>query len=143
MLVGYARDNDVSQSLERQLKALSDAGCAKIFSDQDGGLAAGDRNALERALDFIRDKDTLVVTTLDRLGQSPRAILDVIGRLAEGGVNFRCLEGACPHPDSVHEGQFWPSTALSLGLLEPALHKRAPATGPSDLGDRIAAQLAT
>lgn len=92
MLVGYARYCGAAQSLELQLRALSDVGCAKIFSQQECGTLAGTRDALQGALDFIRDGDTLVVTRLDHLALSPNDMHDIIARLAGSGVGFHCLQ---------------------------------------------------
>jgi DNA invertase Pin-like site-specific DNA recombinase len=88
MLVGYARDNGAGQSLALELRALSDAGCAKLFSDQRCG---GSRAALQRALDFACIGDTLVVAGLDRLGPSPNDIQEILGHLADSGVSLSCL----------------------------------------------------
>ena len=92
MLIGYASDSGASQSLELQLRALSDAGCAKMFSEQKGGIPAGARGALQGALDFARLGDTLVVTGLDRLGPSPNDIQDIVMRLTGSGIYVRCLQ---------------------------------------------------
>ncbi len=129
MFVGFARDCGADRSLELQLRALSDAGCAKIFSEQRGGTPAGVRSAFHGALDFVRDGDTLVVTGLDRLAPSLSDINGIIARLARRGVNFRCLQQSRAIRDSGHGGLFWPSLALSLPSLNPTLNGRVSAIG--------------
>lgn len=99
MLVGYARNSGASQSLEIQLRLLSDAGCAKIFSEPEGGAPTGARGALQGALDFVRQGDTLVVIQLDRLARSPNDIHGIIESLADSGVSVRCLQQPRIKPD--------------------------------------------
>ena len=129
MFVGFARDCGANRSLELQLRALSDAGCAKIFSEQRSGTPAGVRSALHGALDFVRDGDTLVVTGLDRLASSPSDINGIIARLACGGINFRCLQQSRVIRDSGHGSLFWPSLALSLPTLNATLNGSVSAIG--------------
>jgi DNA invertase Pin-like site-specific DNA recombinase len=92
MLVGYARVSSVGQSLELQVEALEAAGCEKIYSEKLSGRTAGGRPQLQRALDQVREGDTLVVTRLDRLARSVTDLHRVIERLAEERVQFRCLQ---------------------------------------------------
>ena len=66
MLLGYARVSTVDQNLALQRDALTEAGCAKIFTEQVSG-AVTDRPALHDALEFARSGDTLTVWKLDRL----------------------------------------------------------------------------
>jgi len=77
-LGGYARVSTKGQLLDRQVHALTEAGCIRIFADKKSGKNA-EREELWKALDFLREGDTLVVPSLDRLGRalgtsgSPRA----------------------------------------------------------------------
>ncbi|WP_246143892.1 recombinase family protein [Actinacidiphila oryziradicis] len=68
-LVGYARVSTKGQLLDRQIHALTEAGCIRIFADKKSGKNA-EREELWKALDFLREGDTLVVPSLDRLGRS-------------------------------------------------------------------------
>jgi DNA invertase Pin-like site-specific DNA recombinase len=92
MLVGYARVSSVGQSLDVQLDALTTAGCNKIFSEKRSGTSTGGRHALEDALTFVREGDTLVVTRLDRLARSAGDLHAIVKRLADQNVEFRCLQ---------------------------------------------------
>src|ERR1700748_3853642 len=60
MLIGYARVSTVDQNLALQRDALTEAGCAKIFTEQMSG-AVTDRPALQDALEFAPSGDTLTV----------------------------------------------------------------------------------
>ena len=92
MLVGYARTSTVEQraGLDAQLKALQDAGCERVYSEQTSSI--GKREQLEQALTFVRDGDTFVITRLDRLARSTQDLLSIVQRLEEKGVAFRVLD---------------------------------------------------
>ncbi len=83
-LIGYARVSTTAQLLDRQLRALDDAGCAKVFSDQLSGRDAL-RPELQACLAYLRAGDTLVVPSLDRLS---RSLQDLI-TLRAGGARRR------------------------------------------------------
>lgn len=92
MLVGYARVSTAGQSLEVQLDALTAAGCEKIFFEKRTGTSTKDRTELANALSFVRERDTLIVTRLDRLARSASDLHTIIRQLTEKGVAFRCLQ---------------------------------------------------
>lgn len=91
MLVGYGRTSTVEQEagLEAQLRDLKAAGCEKVFDEQVSSVAA--RCELERALEFIRQGDTLIVTRLDRLARSVRDLLEIVDRIAAKGAALKVL----------------------------------------------------
>lgn len=91
MLIGYARCSSISQSLDIQLDALSQAGCEKIFSEKASGRSTRDREQLALTLDFAREGDSVIVTRLDRLARSVSDLHQIIERLTEKKVAFRCL----------------------------------------------------
>lgn len=92
MLVGYARVSSAGQSLDVQMEALTVAGCGKTFSEKRSGTSRAGSTALDEALDFVREGDTLVVTRLDRLARSANDLHSIIKQLANKGVAFECLE---------------------------------------------------
>lgn len=92
-LVGYARVSTRDQKLDRQLAALNSAGCIKIFADKKSGKNA-EREELWAALDYLRPGDTLVVTSLDRLGRSLQDLISIVSGLRKREVGFRSLHEA-------------------------------------------------
>src|SRR5271170_5632402 len=93
MLLGYARVSTVDQNLALQRDALTEAGCAKIFTEQVSG-AVTDRPALHDALEFARSGDTLIVWKLDRLARPMKQLIETVEALRVRGIGFRSLTEA-------------------------------------------------
>jgi len=91
MNIGYARTSTVDQSygFEAQIDELRSAGCEKIFQEQVSSV--GDRKALEEALEFAREGDSLVVTKLDRLARSVQHLILIVNQLQDKDVSLRIL----------------------------------------------------
>ena len=93
MLVGYARTSTTQQkySLEAQIESLNTAGCEKIFSEQVSAVSS-DRDEFEAALEFVREGDTLVVSSLSRFARSIRDLTQQIDRLEAKNVSLKVLD---------------------------------------------------
>lgn len=91
MLIGYARISTEDQNLFLQQDALRAAGCERVFEDKISGVKA-ERPGLERALEQLRDGDTLVVWRLDRLGRSLKDLIAQAEELKRMGVGLRSLQ---------------------------------------------------
>ena len=89
--MGYARVSSVGQDLAVQLEKLQSAGCEKIFREKRSGVDAG-RPELRRCLDYLRERDTLLVTKIDRLARSTSDLYRIVSVLAEKGVAFKVLD---------------------------------------------------
>lgn len=91
-IIGYARTSTTDQTagLEAQLRDLASAGCQKVFQEQVSSVDTK-RPELERALEYLREGDTLVVTKLDRLARSMANLVDITGRLKAKGVELKIL----------------------------------------------------
>ena len=117
MLVGYARVSSSGQSLDIQNEALAAAGCEKVFAEKMSGRSAKDRIELANAIDFVREGDTLIVTRLDRLARSVGDLHQIIEKLAEKGVGFRCLNQSGVDTDS-STGKLMMSILCSVAQFE-------------------------
>ena len=89
-LVGYARVSTREQHPEGQTDALTAAGCDKLFVEHASGVLAR-RPALDDALAYLRDGDTLVVTKLDRLGRSVKNLKETVDDLQTRGIGLKAL----------------------------------------------------
>jgi len=90
MKIGYARVSTTDQSLNPQTDSLSEAGCEKLFSDVASG-AKTQRPGLEKAIEFCRKGDILVVWKLDRMGRSMSHLIEMIQQLENKKVGFQSL----------------------------------------------------
>ncbi|SCK63476.1 MULTISPECIES: recombinase family protein [unclassified Streptomyces] len=88
--MGYARVSTKGQLLDRQIHALTEAGCIRIFADKKSGKNA-EREELRKALDYLREGDTLVVPSLDRLGRSLQDLIAIVSGLRKRGIGFTSL----------------------------------------------------
>ncbi len=95
MVIGYGRKSKDDQELALQVDALKRAGCERIYLDQVS--RAGPRRAkkgaveLEKALEMLREGDTLAVWRLDRLGGSVSDLIRIVEDLKSRGVQFVSL----------------------------------------------------
>ncbi|MGP5319201.1 recombinase family protein [Arthrobacter rhombi] len=92
-LIGYARVSTRGQDTDRQTADLLAAGVRRddLYVDQGTSGARATRPALDRALEALHTGDTLVITTLDRLGRSTTNMLTLAEHLKEQGTNLRVL----------------------------------------------------
>lgn len=93
MLIGYARVSTQDQHLALQRAALTNAGCQTVFEDTLSGTRA-DRPGLGKALDMLREGDTLVVWKLDRLGRSVKQLVELVSALRKQNIQFKSLTDA-------------------------------------------------
>lgn len=98
--IGYARVSSIDQNPQLQIDALTAAGVERVFVEHASGAKA-DRPELERALDYVRSGDTLIVWKLDRLGRSLPHLVKTAERLKTTGVEFvsltEAIDSTTPH----------------------------------------------
>lgn len=91
MKVGYARVSTTDQNLDRQIEALEQAGAEKIFQEKLSGKSMTERLELQKALQFLREKDTLIVESLDRLGRNYDDIVQTVQKLDQKEIGLIVL----------------------------------------------------
>lgn len=100
MYVAYLRVSSTDQSLGRQReliktwqkeKNVKDEDL-KIFEEKVSGKTVENREKLLDLLDFLRERDTLVVTSLDRLGRNSRDVKDLLQQVRSKGANIEILD---------------------------------------------------
>jgi DNA invertase Pin-like site-specific DNA recombinase len=87
---GYARVSTRDQTLASQEAQLTQAGAAKVYSEQISG-ARSDRPALHRLLNRLEPGDVVLVTRLDRLARSTRDLLNILDTIGKAGAGFKSL----------------------------------------------------
>jgi len=118
MLIGYARVSTQDQNLDLQRDALEKAGCKKLFEDKVSGTRA-DRPGLIKAMEILREGDTLVVWKLDRLGRSVKQLVDLISELHKKGIQFKSVTDAID--TGTTSGRFFFHVMASLAEMEREL----------------------
>ena len=91
MKVGYARVSSTDQNLDRQLVEMKRAGAEKIFQEKLSGKSMAGRSELQKALDFLREQDVLVVESLDRLGRNYAEIVQIVQKLDRKKIGLQIL----------------------------------------------------
>lgn len=100
MYLAYLRVSSTDQNLGRQKKLIeewqSDKNIPdeelKIFEEKISGKNIDDRNQLVNLLSFIRERDTLVVVSLDRLGRNSADIKEILQTVRAKGANVEILD---------------------------------------------------
>jgi DNA invertase Pin-like site-specific DNA recombinase len=87
-VVGYIRVSSIDQNTERQLDGMT---LDKTFTDKASGKDTK-RPQLERALEFLREGDTLVVHSMDRLARNLDDLRRVVLGLTKKGVKAQFVK---------------------------------------------------
>ncbi len=92
MKIGYARTNTINQKygIEDQIQKLEQIGCEKIFTEQVSSV--GNRIEFYNAIEFARDGDYFVVTTLSRFARSITDLWKQVNVLEKKSVSLQILD---------------------------------------------------
>jgi DNA invertase Pin-like site-specific DNA recombinase len=92
-LIGYARVSTRGQDFDRQQADLLASGVRRddLYIDHGVSGARASRPEFDRAIAALHAGDTLVITTLDRLGRSTANMLELADRLRSLGVSLKVL----------------------------------------------------
>jgi len=86
--IGYIRVSSFDQNPERQLEGMD---LTKRFIDQASGRTV-DRPQLKALLDYIREGDTLVVHSMDRLARNLDDLRQLVQRLTSQNIQVEFLK---------------------------------------------------
>lgn len=86
--VGYIRVSSEGQNTDRQLQ---DVELDKKFIDIETG-SVKERKQLIACIDYVREGDTLIVDSIDRLARNLRDLQDIVKSFTEKGVSVRFLK---------------------------------------------------
>lgn len=88
-IIGYVRVSSVQQNEARQVEAL--AGVSRLFTDKMSGRTA-ERPALAELLAYVREGDTVRVTSLDRLARNLDDLRRLVTSLTAKGVRVEFIK---------------------------------------------------
>lgn len=86
--VGYVRVSSLDQNTERQLEGLP---IDRLFTDRASGKDA-DRPQLQQAIEYLRQGDTLVCHSMDRLARNLEDLRRIVRTLTVKGVAVRFIK---------------------------------------------------
>lgn len=90
MFKGYARVSTVDQNLDRQVQALQEAGCEKIYQEKVTGTKI-DRPELQKLLAELEAGDTVIVKELTRVSRSTSDMLNLVDQITKKGCHIKSL----------------------------------------------------
>jgi DNA invertase Pin-like site-specific DNA recombinase len=106
--IGYLRVSTVDQKTDRQLDGIE---LDKVFIDKASGKDA-DRPELARVIDYIREGDTLVVHSMDRLARNLEDLRRLVRELTGQGVKIEFVK-----ENLTFAGDDSPMNTLLLSML--------------------------
>lgn len=106
--VGYVRVSTVDQNTDRQLDGIT---VDRIYTDKASGKDTN-RPALAECLSYVRDGDTLVVHSMDRLARSLEDLRRTVRELTARGVKVEFVK-----ENMTFTGDDSPMSTLLLSML--------------------------
>ena len=108
MRIGYVRVSSVDQNTARQLEGVQ---VDKIFSDHASGKDTA-RPQLQAALEWVREGDTLVIHSMDRLARNLGDLLRIVADLTGRKVRVEFVKESL-----VFTGEDSPMATLMLSIM--------------------------
>lgn len=109
MIFGYARVSTKDQNLERQLSVLNPV-CDKVIAEKASGKSTSERPELQALISHLREGDTLIVKSIDRLARNTKDLLELVDKMIEQGITVKFLDNSMSFDNS-------PSSRLILTLM--------------------------
>lgn len=115
--IGYVRVSSFEQNPDRQLEQIE---VGKVFTDKASGKDT-QRPELERLLAFVREGDTVVVHSMDRLARNLDDLRRIVQGLTQRGVRMEFVKEGL-----AFTGDDSPMANLMLSVMGPLLSSSAP-----------------
>lgn len=114
----YARVSSSGQNLQRQIEAFLAMGANErdIVTDKASGKDP-DRPGYKALKQFIREGDTLVITSLDRLSRTKADIKNELSYFRDNGIRVKVLDLPTTLVD-LPEGQAWITDMVTNIMVE-------------------------
>jgi DNA invertase Pin-like site-specific DNA recombinase len=110
-LVGYIRVSTEEQNTARQEQALADMHLDKTFIDKASGKDT-DRPQLTAALAHLREGDTFIIYSMDRLSRSLNDLIGMVKSLTAKGIKVQFIKESL-----TFTGDNNPMANLMLGIM--------------------------
>jgi DNA invertase Pin-like site-specific DNA recombinase len=106
--IGYVRVSTFDQNVDRQLEGLT---LNRIFTDKASGKDV-DRPQLEAMLSFIREGDTVIVHSMDRLARNLDDLRKLVQMLTKRGIRIEFVKESL-----TFTGEESPAANLMLSVM--------------------------
>jgi len=106
--IGYVRVSSFDQNPERQLEQVE---VNKVFTDKASGKDTK-RPQLDALLSFVREGDTVVVHSMDRLARNLDDLRRLVQKLTKGGVRIEFIK-----ENLIFTGEDSPMANLMLSVM--------------------------
>jgi DNA invertase Pin-like site-specific DNA recombinase len=90
-LVGYARVSSLDQNTDRQEEQLKEFHLNRLFIDKASGKST-DRSELKAALDHLREGDTFIICSMDRLARNLDDLRKIVKELTTKRVKVQFIK---------------------------------------------------
>lgn len=125
MYIGYIRVSTVEQNLGRQISQIEDwlkvndieADDFELFTEKESGKDIKGRPAFQKAFQYLRKGDTLVVTSLDRLSRNYDDIKNIIAEIHKKKAKILVLDSPFLNFDTSNETMDKAMFDMFLSLL--------------------------
>jgi DNA invertase Pin-like site-specific DNA recombinase len=107
-IIGYVRVSGVDQCTDRQLSGIY---LDKVFTDKASGKDTH-RPELQKMLEFVREGDTVMVHSMDRLARNLDDLRSLVGNLTGRGIKLRFVQ-----EDLAFSGENNPMSVLLLSVM--------------------------
>lgn len=107
-IIGYVRVSSVDQNPERQ---LHDVKVDKIYTDKVSG-SKSDRPALNELLNYVRDGDTIIVHSMDRLARNLDDLRKIVKQLVSNKIQIKFIK-----ENLIFNGDDSPMSNLLLSVM--------------------------
>jgi DNA invertase Pin-like site-specific DNA recombinase len=112
MRVGYIRVSTIDQNTARQTDQLDGIGTDRQFIDHASGKNATERPKLEEMIAYVRDGDTVIVHSMDRLARNLDDLRAIVRTLTDKGVRVEFVKEGL-----TFTGEDSPMATLLLSML--------------------------
>lgn len=82
MKIGYARVSSKEQNLARQIEALKETGCEKIYTDKISGKNF-ERPEYQKMISELSSNDIVIILSVDRLGRNYNEVMEEWRRITK------------------------------------------------------------
>ena len=117
--VGYSRVSTIDQNLDRQLDGIP---VERVFADKISGKNTH-RPKLDELLDYVREGDTLVVHSMDRLARNLDDLRHLVRTLTGRGVQVEFVK-----ENLTFTGDDSPMATLLLSIMGSFAESNAPSS---------------